>query len=186
MDVTYRKACGEEAAYNFIYEKLVENSDDINGMIAYALYKRDKIDFIRSFRAKHSRSPTNAELVSFHVSSNTDSRLNAYRIQANVIAREFLDISLEEKVNEIENRLLDDYQHSQIGSDLQELKKYWPGVIQGVVSSWVFAFSVGLVLLASALIRLGPMDVYNEMGKIFKGETRGIGSPFPSVSRPRQ
>jgi len=57
MDVTNRKASSEEAAYNFIYEKLVENSDDINGMIAYALYKRDKIDFIRSFRAKHSRPP---------------------------------------------------------------------------------------------------------------------------------
>ena len=33
----------EEDPYNFIYKKLVNSPDDINGMIAYSLYKREKI-----------------------------------------------------------------------------------------------------------------------------------------------
>lgn len=33
----------EEDPYNFIYDKLVISPNDINGMMAYSLYKREKV-----------------------------------------------------------------------------------------------------------------------------------------------
>lgn len=180
MNTSDADAAAEDNSYNFIYEKLVESEDDINGMIAYALYKREKIEFIRGSLSKNSRTPTQEERKSFHLSSNTDFRLNAYRLQAGVIAREFLEISLEEKVKEIEEKWQEGYLQGQIGSDLKELKRFGPGVLQGVVSSWIFSFSVALVLLAAVVIRVGPSDAFNEVLRLFKSEpTRPEMPPQP-------
>ena len=183
MDANDPNNANQEAAYNFIYRKLVESPDDITGMIAYALYKREKIEFIQGFISKYNRSPTDAELKSFHLSSNTEARLNAYRIQAGVIAREFLEISLDEKVKEIEDGWREGYLQGLIGSDLKELKRFAPGVIQGLVSSWVFSFSVALVLLAAVVIRVGPSDVFNEVIRMITGEPARQGLPSDSIKK---
>ncbi len=34
--------------FNFIYEELVSDRNDIIGHVAYSIYKQDKIDFIKS------------------------------------------------------------------------------------------------------------------------------------------
>jgi hypothetical protein len=163
---------GERRPYNFIYEKLVSAPDDIVGMIAYSLYKKEKVEYIRNFATQYGMAPEEQDLQSFHVSSNTQARLSGYRVQAKEIAREFLEIALEEKVEEIESQLLADFQLTQIGSDLRELRKFRPAVIQGFVSSWLFAASIGLVVLLSALARLGPKDVVIEVGRLFNLEIR--------------
>lgn len=36
--------------YNFIYEKLVSNDGDMVGRIAYSLYKREKIAFVKQYK----------------------------------------------------------------------------------------------------------------------------------------
>ncbi len=38
--------------YNFIYTTLVKDERDIIGIIAYGLYKRQKIEFIKNFEVK--------------------------------------------------------------------------------------------------------------------------------------
>lgn len=156
----------EDYPYNFIYEKLVSSSSDIVGMIAYSLYKREKVEYIREFKQRNGRNPEAFDLHSFHLSTNTESRLSGYGVQAKEIAREFLEISLETKVGEIESKLLADYESTQIGSDLRQLQKFWPSVFQGFVSSWLFTLSIGLIILLSALIRLGPKDVFVEVGRL--------------------
>lgn len=163
---------GDRQPYNFIYEKLVSAPDDIVGMIAYSLYKKEKVEYVRSFTKQYGRAPEDQDLQSFHVSSNTQARLSGYGVEAKEIAREFLEIALEEKVEEIESQLLADYQLTQIGSDLRQLRKFWPAVIQGLVSSWLFAGSIGLIVLLSALARLGPKDVFIEVGRLFNLEIR--------------
>ena len=179
-------ASSEENAYNYIYEKLVESSDDINGMIAYSLYKREKIQFIRDFALQYNRNPTDVELKSFHLSSNTEARLNAYRLQAGVVAREFLEISLAEKVREIEDQWGEGYLQGLIGSDLKELKGFGRGVIQGVVSSWIFSFSVALVLLGAVIIRVGPSDVFNEIVRMVTRESNTNELPSRPAKEPQK
>ena len=40
------------------------------------------------------------------------------------------------------------------------------------MSSWLFTLSIGLIILLSALIRLGPKDVFVEAGRLFNLEIR--------------
>lgn len=173
----------EEHPFNFIYEKLVSSPTDIVGMIAYSLYKREKLEYIREFKKRNGKDPEAADLQSFHLATNTESRLNGYGVQAKEIAREFLEISLDTKVSEIESNLLADYESTQIGSGLRQLQKFWPSVFQGLVSSWLFTFSIGLVILLSALIRLGPKDVFVEAGRLFGLEIKGSQPSTDTVDR---
>lgn len=172
MKTDSSRSSGEDYPYNFIYEKLVSTPTDVVGMIAYSLYKKEKVEYIRNFKQRYGKDPEDLDLQSFHVSTNTESRLNGYGVQAKEIVREFLEISLEEKVGEIESKLLADYESTQIGADLRQLQKFWPSVFQGLVSSWLFTLSIGLIILLHALIRLGPKDVFVEAGRLFNLEIR--------------
>ena len=52
--------------YNWIYKELVNEPDDVVGLIAYGLYKRRKIEFIQGFKEEHGRDPENHELAHLH------------------------------------------------------------------------------------------------------------------------
>ena len=43
-----------ERSYNFIYEQLVKSEDDLVGLVAYAIYKKHKIEFITRMKGKYS------------------------------------------------------------------------------------------------------------------------------------
>lgn len=52
--------------YNFIYKTLVKDHDDIIGIIAYAFYKRQKIEFIENFVTQNEKDPNDNDLKTFH------------------------------------------------------------------------------------------------------------------------
>lgn len=97
--------------YNFIYEKIVNEPDDIVGLIAYGLYKRKKIDHIKAYKDKHGQAPTEEELSSFHEVSVE--HLSLYRNEAEIFLGKFsedftqsylLDLNAEYE-EELKNRL---------------------------------------------------------------------------------
>lgn len=91
--------------YNFIYTDLVENDADLLGMIAYALYKRQKIEFIQGWRERQGNDPGEADLAHFHAISNSRFQQETYRSQAGKLAEDFLNTSLEGQAQELEHRL---------------------------------------------------------------------------------
>ena len=48
--------------YSFIYNNLVSNSGDFIGLVAYSIYKQEKIEYIKKFEDAHQRSPNPDEL----------------------------------------------------------------------------------------------------------------------------
>ena len=78
---------GEDYPYNFIYEKLVSTPTDVVGIIAYSLYKKKKVEYIKNFKQRYGKDPEDLDLQSFYVSTNTESRLNGYGVQAKEIVR---------------------------------------------------------------------------------------------------
>jgi hypothetical protein len=54
----------ERKPYNTVYEKLVQRDDDLIGLIAYALYKQHKRDWLIAYRQREGREPSAAELTS--------------------------------------------------------------------------------------------------------------------------
>jgi hypothetical protein len=43
----------QEHSYDFIFEKLAGEPDDLVGLLAYGIYKRGKMDFVKRFKPKN-------------------------------------------------------------------------------------------------------------------------------------
>lgn len=140
--------------YNYIYNQLVENSTDIVGHIAYALYKEDKIKYIEKFKAEHNdQEPTESDLEPFHKTSCLDGSLERYNFMAVNILQNFLTYSLEESTKEIEDKCI--HSHKQmLGEVITPLKpgskwdSFWFGVGQSIAGAFIFA----LILAAFGFI----------------------------------
>jgi hypothetical protein len=129
--------------YNYIYKELVEDKDDILGIIAYSFYKRQKIEFIERYKLQHDgKDPMDADLSPFHDLSNSPSQLENYRNQAVRLAQEFLETALSEEMAELQKKYAEDLAH--------ELKSaspgFWYGVAQGFVASIIFVLFLGVVV----------------------------------------
>lgn len=69
----------KDGRYNFFFNALVDDEDDILGQLAYSVYKRQKIEYIRAFRDRNDVEPEDSDLIAFHDISNSSSQLEAYR-----------------------------------------------------------------------------------------------------------
>ena len=48
--------------YNYIFSKLVDDETDLIGLVAYGIYKNNKIGYIEKFKEKQGREPSEDEL----------------------------------------------------------------------------------------------------------------------------
>jgi len=62
-----------------IFGALVSGDHDIVGLVAYALYKQSKLDWMGAFEKGHGRAPNEVELNSYIVGEGTSRRLATYR-----------------------------------------------------------------------------------------------------------
>lgn len=162
----------EPRAYNFIYGRLVGHPDDLVGLIAYGLYKLEKIEFIRRFKEDHSREPIDGDLAAFHSLTNTESRLETYRSQAEKILASFSQHMLEEKTAELQ----DEYEN-QLIDVLREAQPFWRGVAQNLVAS---VGTLGIIALGFFVIWSLRFGVGDTIGAIFNVDI----TPKSSVSAP--
>jgi len=90
--------------FNFIYNKMVEEDKDLAGIIAYSVYKKHKIEIIEKIKEdKDDDKILESELQAFVTMSNTDTQIEAYRTEAKQVLKEYSDILLKEKLEDIEN-----------------------------------------------------------------------------------
>lgn len=121
--------------YNSIYEKLVKSEDDLIGLIAYAIYKKHKIEFITSIKEKEGREPTTDECKIFFNASTTESQLAKYRNDAQSILSDVVANTTNEELEHYEQEMLADYE--------KKIKKcmppWWYNVICSVIASFIFS-----------------------------------------------
>lgn len=72
----------DAADNNEIFTKLVSGDDDIIGLVAYSLYKQNKIDWMRAFESRYGRAPNEMEFAAYIVGENTPRRVATYRFLA--------------------------------------------------------------------------------------------------------
>ena len=126
-----------EHHYNFIYSKLVSSEDDVEGMIAYGIYKRHKIEFITNYKEMNGgAAPSDKDMDSFFISSTTDSQLEKYRKLAGALLSETVVSMAGDQIDKYEDDMLRDYQ--------THIKKCLP-------SSWK---TIGLNMAATPLFSL--------------------------------
>lgn len=125
--------------YNFLYNQLVENENDIVGHVAYSLYKSSKVDYITEFKKKNGREPKESDLEKFHDISCLDNTVKRYRMQAMSILQAFLDDTLSSTVKQIEENTIHSHEErlKEVIKDFKP-KSFIYGAWQGVVGAFIF------------------------------------------------
>lgn len=173
------------AQYNYIYSRLVTAPDDIIGIIAYALYKEQKIEWITRFKDRHEgKDPQGDDLIPFHDLTNTELALHGYRRQAKEILDEYLSQSIKQAtsdiaesyneilVNELRNvearyanatRPLANQIIGIAKSEFSSMKPSWlSGVVQNVVANIAILVITAIVLLVLWSLKASPAQVLGD------------------------
>jgi hypothetical protein len=82
-------ALQEDENPNPIFEILVQGENDVPGLLAYALYKQNKRDWLIAFQATNNRIPNSAERAAFILSERIPRRSLTYRrLAEDMLSRE--------------------------------------------------------------------------------------------------
>ena len=72
-------AVAPDAEKNLVFSSLVRGDGDIAGLVAYSIYKQNKLDWLQAFETAKSRAPNEAELSAYVLGESTPRRLATYR-----------------------------------------------------------------------------------------------------------
>ena len=72
-------SAGERGDRNSVFGQLVKDDGDIAGLVAYSIYKQNKLDWLRAFEQAKGRAPDETELASYIIGEGTPRRLATYR-----------------------------------------------------------------------------------------------------------
>jgi hypothetical protein len=148
-----------EGDYNFIYTKLVQNETDVIGVVAYSVYKRQKIEYIEAIRSKHQRRPDERELASFHDLTNSATQLDSYRQQAVALVRVFLKSAISEEAVQLSQRY-----EERTKQELARFRpRFWTGVAQSVIGSAGFVMVLGALVIFTWSLNQGPRQVIEQV-----------------------
>ena len=145
--------------YNYIYSKLVDDNNDILGIIAYSFYKRQKIEFLRNIQEKHNRCASADELRIFKITSNSEEALESYKVKAEALAREFIDAVLDEQIKEIQNN-----SDQELIRQVKSIRPtFWWGVAQNAFASLLFVILIGLVMFVAWSSKYGLQQAVEQV-----------------------
>jgi hypothetical protein len=68
-----------DAERNAVFVNLVREDGDIIGLVAYSIYKQNKVDWLHAFQKTLGRGPTDTELAAYIIGESTPRRLSTYR-----------------------------------------------------------------------------------------------------------
>lgn len=136
------------------YSTLVEDPNDLVGLIAYSLYKRDKLDFIDRHKAATGRSPTSDELQVLYQLVNTPGQIEALRTRSATLLEQVTEAVLEDAVQQMEQ----DYK-AKLTAELKVPKSFWRAVSENIVANIGAAALVALVVVVFYLSRVDAVPV---------------------------
>lgn len=144
----------ELPAHDRIYALLVESEVDLVGLIAYSLYKRNKVAYIESFSQDRGRTPNEHELTEFRRNFALTATTRALRAEAEGILATFTGAILTQKLQAAETTYQDKISElSKAHSDdvidkLSKAQPFWTGVKQNIIAN------VAVVVLSALMVAL--------------------------------
>ncbi len=78
-----------------VYSHLVEGEDDVIGLVAYALYKQDKREFLESWEKQRGTVPTGDQLEAFSTTQLTAGQRERYRTAARQVLDAYAGVAVE-------------------------------------------------------------------------------------------
>ena len=149
--------------FNYIYDQLVDSDDDIHGIIAYSVYKRQKIQFIKEFKNKNDgKDPNDGDLLSFNELSMSPSQLDFYRSEATVLTEKFLSNVLYADLQERE-----EYFSSRVHAELRNIKpSHFVDIFKSAVGALLFVIITGFLYFAVWSFSASPELVIEQIFNI--------------------
>jgi hypothetical protein len=153
--------------YNYIFSKLVKDKSDIQGHIAYAIYKFEKVSHIEEFKKKNGREPNEDEINAFHDSCCNPARLEEYNAHAERIIETFSNELLKGVADQIE----EDYIKNQDNHLKKVLKsvlpstgsQYFHGIIQSILAAILLSVFIWIAVAIVNKYNIG--DIHITVGK---------------------
>lgn len=131
--------------YNYIYSKLVPDNDDLVSLVAYALYKRSKIEYIESFKGEHEGAdPQEEDFANFALSSCSPSSLEGYRNQAEMLLQKMTLTAAQEEISEFEQNMLKNYRTEIETAVRKHSPKLWHSIVASIIGAVIFSFAIAL------------------------------------------
>lgn len=124
------------------YSTIVEGNNDLVGLIAYSLYKSDKLAFLAKHREDTAVPPSHAEMMAFCRTSTLPGPVSAYRSKATYLLSEMYDELLAEQISEIGEK----YKEEMV-AELKKAHPFWSGVWQHFLAGLTIWAFVGLTIL---------------------------------------
>lgn len=148
-----------DGRYNYIFSELANDEDDILGQLAYSVYKRQKIEYIKAFKARNGFEPQDTDLIAFHDISNSHSQLESYRAQAARLAKDFLDSCISAESEELAT-----FYAAKANSEISSARPgFWKGVSQSLIGSALFTLLIGCLVFFTWSLKQGPRHVIEKV-----------------------
>jgi hypothetical protein len=126
-----------------IHSKIVQHPlEDIEGLLAYGIFKQSERDWIRRFHAAEGRPPTTAETTSHFYRSYDEGDIERLRTEAESKMLSFALSILDSERPKIEADAATAEHDSQLDAIRDEIRKaggFGRAIVAGVISSFVFA-----------------------------------------------
>ncbi|MBY5532788.1 hypothetical protein HFO42_02440 [Rhizobium leguminosarum] len=150
-----------------VLEFYIEGEDDLIGLLAYALYERQKRDFVLSHRKRNAgRSPDEAELAA--VNSNylsTDLR-NTLRDRASQILSSYAETYVEAMEPQIRLTAVNSDALRQVRNIEKSIKRrlgFWRQVRAGFAVTLLLLLLFGAAAIAAVFFRSDIVDAWNAL-----------------------
>ena len=129
------------------FTKIVENKKDYVGMVAYTIYKNEKLNWIEQYKLRHAgQEPTNDVLREhFNIDTDSDTKVASYRTQAETLLNEWLDETLGEEISTYKETVKEEAIIKTV------TPKFWDGVWSNVLAGLIGA---AIITLLSVLVWL--------------------------------
>lgn len=141
--------------YNKMYDRLVSSDDDIEGLLAYGLYKRHKRAFIINHTKTHGTRPDDKEMDNFMTSAM--SQLDRYKKEGRDIFLQCVGEGVQkEHEKSAEHKKLVDRLVTAAQFEIEKVEHKYDSTIDQIVSKHSFRWysTIGLNLLATLLFSL--------------------------------
>jgi hypothetical protein len=142
--------------FNYIYDQIVNDENDLVGIIAYSIYKKNKVEYITKIKKEKSKKEiSETDLEEFVRLSCTATQIDNYRNDAKLFIKKYSQILLSDKLEEIEQV----YKKKAVGS-------FFRGVFQSVIGSILFTIFLGLLIIILWSSKVGTKEVIENIFNI--------------------
>ena len=93
-----------------MYSNIVKTDEDIIGLVAYALYKKQKIAFFKKVRKETGKEPSEGDVNAFILNSSTECQIDSFREQAGRILMDLVANVTEEQIKQASVEMLQNYE----------------------------------------------------------------------------